>query len=162
MFPLQIFIHLIMVLQLLSFIPTIFQTNRLLYSTPNLSLEIIFLLVLFLFFFPFLKCNNLIRVISSESIDYNRRTNSNLVEQVYHPEDITRRIKTMPDPENLFAALEECKEYYVVVPNIRDVDGSIIMPDEYGSKLVNGSIVMVNVHLRLYVFLFFQKTILYY
>ena len=74
---------------------------------------------------------------------------------MYHPEDITRRISTMPDPENLFTAIEECKELFIVVPNIRDGDGCIIMPDEYGKRLQNGSIVMVNVHLKLYVFFLF-------
>ena len=39
-----------------------------------------------------------------------------------------------------------------IIPNIRDGKGHLIMPREYESTLKNGSIVIVNVHLKLYVF----------
>ena len=38
-------------------------------------------------------------------------------------------------------------------PNIRDGDGRLIMPNEYKSRLEDGSIVIVNASLRLYVIL---------
>ena len=78
------------------------------------------------------------------------RYNSNLVEKHHHQVDIT--IPSMKDPEGIFSSNEICKDFFVIVPNVRDGDGCLIMPDDYGSKLENGSIVMVNVHLKLYVF----------
>lgn len=35
-------------------------------------------------------------------------------------------------------------EYSLVVPDVRDEDGSLITPDEYREKIKNKSIVMVN------------------
>ena len=39
-----------------------------------------------------------------------------------------------------------------IIPNVRDGKGHLIMPREYESTLKNGSIVIVNIHLKLYVF----------
>jgi hypothetical protein len=90
---------------------------------------------------------------SSDSNNNQYRYNSNLVEHHHHPGDMTRlTIPSMKDPEDIFSSNEICKEFFVTVPNIRDSDGCLIMPDDYGNKLENGSIVMVNVHLKLYVF----------
>ena len=43
---------------------------------------------------------------------------------------------------------EDC---FITIPNIRDADGQIIMPNEYDTRLSDGSIVIVNVYPRLLV-----------
>jgi hypothetical protein len=46
---------------------------------------------------------------------------------------------------------DKWKETYISVPNIRDGDGRLILPNEYCSKLEDKSIVSVNVQLKMYV-----------
>ena len=40
-----------------------------------------------------------------------------------------------------------------MVPNVRDEDGFLIYPDEYQEKIQTNSIVLVNIHFKMYVFL---------
>lgn len=79
--------------------------------------------------------------------------NSNLVET--NNETTNLNIRTMPDPEDLYATTlgaADVSTSSVHIPNIRDNDGKIITPDQYDRKLEDGSIVMINVYLKLYVF----------
>ena len=67
-------------------------------------------------------------------------------------DEIIRPINAVLDPENLFLTDETFDEYMLVVPNIRDCEGFLITPEEYKQKLENISIVMVNVHFKMYIF----------
>jgi hypothetical protein len=52
--------------------------------------------------------------------------NSNLVEKHdHHQVNIT--IPSMKDPERIFSSNEICKDFFVIVPNVRDGDGCLIM-----------------------------------
>ena len=93
-----------------------------------------------------------------DSKQYHRRYNSNLVESNYHPHNPTQRISYMRDPHGLLSSPSLpsdtdifSSKYFINIPNIRDAEGDIIMPDEYKKILKNGSIVVVNVFLKLYV-----------
>jgi hypothetical protein len=59
------------------------------------------------------------------------------------------------DPNNFFTNSETHNEYLLVVPKIRDGDSFLIMPDEYAKKFQNISIVLLNVHLKMYAPFFF-------
>jgi hypothetical protein len=67
--------------------------------------------------------------------DYRRDENSNLVE----------RRQASDDPKYIV------RGYFPFIPNIRDGNGHLIMPHEYEDKLEDGTIVMINVELRMYV-----------
>lgn len=58
----------------------------------------------------------------------------------------------MPDPEGIYSAAlgaADVSNSSINVPNVRDGNGALIMPHEYEQKLETGSIVMVNVYLKL-------------
>jgi hypothetical protein len=60
----------------------------------------------------------------------------------------------MPDPEDIYSTIlgnADVSNSTVHIPNIRDGNGDIITPAEYEKRLVDGSIVMINVYLKLYV-----------
>lgn len=50
-------------------------------------------------------------------------------------------------------SIQHAHNMSIPFPNIRDGDGRLIMPNEYKSRLEDGSIVIVNASLRLYVIL---------
>ena len=62
--------------------------------------------------------------------EYRRRENSNLVEENY----------------------ESLRDSFPFIPNIRDEDGHLIMPDKYEDELKDGGLIMLNVRPRMYVF----------
>jgi len=63
-----------------------------------------------------------------------------------------RTIADLPDPEGIYSAAlgaADVSNSSINVPNVRDSNGALIMPDEYEQKLDTGSIIMVNVYLKL-------------
>jgi hypothetical protein len=59
----------------------------------------------------------------------------------------------MPDPEDIYSTIlgvTDISNSSVCIPNIRNGNGDIISPAEYEKKIEDGSIVMVNVFLKLY------------
>jgi hypothetical protein len=58
----------------------------------------------------------------------------------------------MPDPEGIYSAalgVADLSHSSIDVPNVRDGNGALIKPDEYEQKLETGSVVMVNVYLKM-------------
>lgn len=83
-----------------------------------------------------------------------QRGNSNLVEDVGEETNPRISILSFPDPENVYdttLGAADVSNSYVYIPNIRNGEGDVITPDEYDTKLHDGTIVMVNVSLKLYV-----------
>jgi hypothetical protein len=81
------------------------------------------------------------------------RKNSNLVEDVGETNDVNLNICSMPDPEDIYSTTSEATNIsnsYVYIPNIHNGNGNLITPDQYETKMEDGSIVMVNVFLKLY------------
>ena len=63
-----------------------------------------------------------------------------------------RTIANMPDPEGIYSAAlgaAEVSKSSIDIPNVCDGNGALITPDEYEQKLETGSIVMVNVYLKM-------------
>ena len=63
-----------------------------------------------------------------------------------------RTIADLPDPEGIYSVAlgaADISNSSINVPNMRDGNGALIMPDEYEQKLDMGSIIMVNVYLKL-------------
>jgi hypothetical protein len=59
----------------------------------------------------------------------------------------------MPDPEDIYSmalGIADMSNLSVHVANIHNGNGDIITPDEYEKRLEDGSIVMINVYLKLY------------
>ena len=56
------------------------------------------------------------------------------------------------DPTNRFLTDNTFDEHLLVVPKIYDEDDFLIYPDEYQLKIQPNSIVLVNVHFKMYVF----------
>ena len=56
--------------------------------------------------------------------------------------------------------VKDWNDISLTIPNVRDSDGCVIMPNKYESKLKDGSIVIVNVHFKLYVFILFTINII--
>lgn len=86
------------------------------------------------------------------------KATSNVVDSEDNNETTNLNIRTMPDPEDIYSTTlgaADVSTSSVHVPNIRDRDGKIITPDQYDKKLEDGSIVMINVYLKLYVYLNF-------
>lgn len=80
--------------------------------------------------------------------------NSNIVDDGPDNNTINIEIASMPDPEDVFSTTlgaADTSRSYIRVPNIRDGNGDIIFPYEYEAKLHDGSIVVVNVSLKLFV-----------
>ena len=78
--------------------------------------------------------------------------NSNLVESVDKGSDTTLTFRSMPDPEDIYSCAigpADTSKSFVSIPNVRDGDGDLIKPNEYQSKLVDGSIVMINCYMKL-------------
>jgi hypothetical protein len=84
--------------------------------------------------------------------DMQYRTNSNLVEDIGEPHDVPLNIRSIPDPEDVYAmtlGAADVTNSYIYIPNIRNGDGNLITPDQYETNLEDGSIVMVNMSLKL-------------
>jgi hypothetical protein len=65
-----------------------------------------------------------------------------------------RTIADMPDPEGVYSSalgLADFSKSFIECPNVRDGNGTLIYPDEYGHKLKSGDIVMINVYMKLFV-----------
>ena len=92
-------------------------------------------------------------IFKSPLAEYHHHYNSNLVEDQFCPK--TQYIHSMPDPENkfwtMFKKYASSTNLVLSFPNVWDADGYVITPDEYEHKLVDGSIIFVNVSLKLYV-----------
>ena len=95
------------------------------------------------------------------STTYNRLDNSNLVEDNDCRYEKHCSIRRMPDPAQIYpdifhrTSLEKTwRNSFFTVPNVRDGDGRVVMPYEYRSQLKDGSVVMLNVYLKVYVFFF--------
>jgi hypothetical protein len=67
----------------------------------------------------------------------------------------TRKIRTirdMPDPGNVYKSTlghADLSKSWLDIPNVRDGNGALITPEEYDEKLTAGTIVMVNVYMKL-------------
>jgi len=67
----------------------------------------------------------------------------------------TRKIRTirdMPDPGNVYKTTlghADLSKSWLDIPNVRDGNGALITPEEYDEKLTAGTIVMVNVYMKL-------------
>lgn len=96
----------------------------------------------------------------SSSVKDAHRNNSNLVESLLPPRK--RHILSMRGSENQFlttfdfaSLVKSRSDYFVSFPNIRDGEGRLIAPDQYGNKLTDGSVVIVNVSFKLYAAILF-------
>jgi hypothetical protein len=72
----------------------------------------------------------------------------------------------MPDPLQLYPHIfkntpfeQNWKESLISIPNIRDGNGHLISPYEYRSKLMDKSIVNINVQLKLYASFFISYSL---
>ena len=64
-------------------------------------------------------------------------------------------IRSMPDPLDIYSSTlgaSDTSQSFVHIPNVKDGDGNIILPQDYDLKLPDNAIVMMNVYLKLYVF----------
>lgn len=87
--------------------------------------------------------------------------NSNLIEVIYQPEEIQQRIRHMRHHDHQFSLLcdsilsqttqEDC---FITIPNVRDKEGQLIMPNEYETQLKEGAVMIVNVYPQLLVFFY--------
>lgn len=80
------------------------------------------------------------------------RGNSNLTEDSGERSDVQLNIRSFPDPEEIYSTTlgaADTSKSYVYIPNVRNGDGNLITPDQYHIKLIDGSIAMVNVYLKL-------------
>ena len=62
-------------------------------------------------------------------------------------------IHSMPNPDNIYSltlGTIDVSKSSIHIPNICDGNEKIITPDQYDKKLEDSSIVMLNVHLKLY------------
>lgn len=110
----------------------------------------------------------LIRCEYLDSTTYIRSRNSNLLEKNSREDERCYSIAKMPDPNQIYASMFQNTDLrttltnsFLIVPNIRDGDGQLIMPYNYRSKLTSESIVIVNAYLKLCVFLLILGTILF-
>jgi len=58
----------------------------------------------------------------------------------------------MPDPEGIYSAalgVVDVSKSSIDILNMHDGNGALIMPNEYEQKLEMGSIIMVNVYLKM-------------
>jgi hypothetical protein len=100
-----------------------------------------------LFRLPVSKLGNVVH-----SADMQYQTNSNLVEDIGEPHNVPLNIPSIPDPKDVYAmtlGAPDVTNSYIYISNIRNGDGNLITPDQYETKLEDGSIVMVNVSLKL-------------
>jgi hypothetical protein len=98
-----------------------------------------------------LESTTLLRPNNMQQISSNSN-NSNLTEACNNGDKMKTDVRLMPDPEEIFSTTlggADTSQSFVRVPNICNNDGSIITPDEYETKLLDGSIVMVNVSLKM-------------
>jgi hypothetical protein len=91
-----------------------------------------------------------------DSMTYNQFDNSNLGEDNFHRYERHCSIRRMPDLAHIYSTIffgtsmeSTWRESFFTVPNIRDGDGRLVLPYEYRSRLKDGSVVMVNVYLKL-------------
>lgn len=89
-----------------------------------------------------------------------QKDNSNFVENSVT--NLPTDIRAMPDPEDIFSGAlgaADTSQSFVHIPNIRDGDGALILPQNY-RDITDRSIVMVNIYLKLYVYKHFLLFIL--
>jgi hypothetical protein len=63
-----------------------------------------------------------------------------------------RTIHDMPDPEGVYKTAlghADLSKSWLDIPNVRDGNGALIKPEDYDDKLTAGTIVMVNVYMKL-------------
>jgi hypothetical protein len=80
------------------------------------------------------------------------RANSHLVESSSIGHNVNLNIRDFPDPEDIYSSTlgaADTSQSFVQVPNVRDGDGNIITPDRYETQLRDGTVVSVNVFLKL-------------
>ena len=61
-------------------------------------------------------------------------------------------IRDMPDPQGIYKTTlghADLSKSWLDIPNVRDSNGALIMPEEYDDKLTADTIVMVNVYMKL-------------
>jgi hypothetical protein len=64
----------------------------------------------------------------------------------------TRTILDMPDPQGVYRTAlghADLSKSWLDIPNVQDGNGALIEPAEYDDKLTAGTIVMVNVYMKL-------------
>lgn len=79
--------------------------------------------------------------------------NSNLVEDAADAMPALT-LADLPDPDGIFSSItgiDNMKRCVVDIPNIRDGNGTLIKPSDYDKMLPAGSVVMVNVYMKLFV-----------
>jgi hypothetical protein len=62
------------------------------------------------------------------------------------------KLNDLPDPQDVYARLSSQYNFSsmsIIPPNVRDSNGLIIHPAEYGLKLVDNSVVFAEVYLKL-------------
>lgn len=88
-----------------------------------------------------------------------KRANSNLVEDLLDDTNkISLNIRSMLDPDEIYSTTlgaADVSHSTMHIPNIQNGDGDLITPDQYEQALEDGSVVMVNVYLKMYVFFSF-------
>ena len=81
-----------------------------------------------------------------------QRGNSHIVEDMDSNMNMKLNIRNFPDPEDIYSTTlgaADTSKSFVNIPNVRDGDGNLITPDLYEQNLHDGTIVTVNVHLKL-------------
>ena len=84
-----------------------------------------------------------------------QQDNSHIIDDNNHTSHENINVRDMPDPHDIYSAAlgaSDTSQSFVHIPNVRDGDGNIILPQDYKLKLKDNAIVMVNVFLKLYVF----------
>ena len=59
------------------------------------------------------------------------------------------RIRDLQDPQGRYAGLGQLRDCRVECPDVRDGNGLIVHPRDYGTKLVNACFVEVEVYIKL-------------
>ena len=84
-----------------------------------------------------------------------QQNNPHIIDNNNHTSHENINVRDMPDPHDIYSAAlgaSDTSQSFVHIPNVRDGDGDIILPQDYKLKLKDNTIVMVNVYLKLYVF----------
>jgi hypothetical protein len=76
--------------------------------------------------------------------------------------DLTFNIRSLADPEDIYSTTlgaADVSHSHVHIPDVRNKNGDLVSPDQYDKKLEDGSIVMVDVYLKMYVLFFLTVTV---
>jgi hypothetical protein len=66
--------------------------------------------------------------------------------------NLTFNIRSIADPDDIYSTTlgaADVSHSHVHTPDVRDRNGDLVTPDQYDKKLEDGSIVMVDVHLKM-------------